>query len=49
MPDMENFHAFVSFHDSVYYAIDVRLVAIKQMPEIRFRRSWGIGWDVRSV
>jgi hypothetical protein len=35
MPDMENFHAFVSFHDSVYYAIDVRLVAIKQMPEIR--------------
>jgi len=36
MPDVEDLNPPLFFDDPVYYAIDVRLVAIEQMPGLAF-------------
>jgi hypothetical protein len=41
MPDVKHVHLPTFFQDPVYHAIDVRLAAVKQMPEIRSLRCHG--------
>jgi hypothetical protein len=34
MPDMENFHLFLRFQHAEYRTVNVRLTAVRQMPEL---------------